>query len=38
LIDSAKKKFGVEVPRSKAYMARKKAFDIVIGDQRAQYT
>nr|XP_051222305.1 uncharacterized protein LOC127340602 [Lolium perenne] len=30
--------FGVEVPRSKAYRARKKAFDVVMGDQKAQYT
>ncbi|CAM0877694.1 unnamed protein product [Alopecurus aequalis] len=37
LIDNAKQKFGVEVPRSKAYRARKKAFDVVIGDQKKQY-
>jgi hypothetical protein len=28
----------VEVPRSKAYRARKKAFDVVMGDQKKQYT
>jgi hypothetical protein len=38
LIDNAKQKFGVEVPRSKAYRARKKAFDVVMGDQKKQYT
>jgi hypothetical protein len=38
LIDNAKQRFGVEVPRSKAYRARKKAFDTVMGDQKKQYT
>jgi hypothetical protein len=38
LIDNAKQKYGVEVPRSKAYKARKKAFDVVMGDQKKQYT
>ncbi|KAM0829400.1 hypothetical protein ACQ4PT_066876 [Festuca glaucescens] len=38
LIDNAKLRFGVEVPRSKAYRARRKAFDLVMGDQKAQYT
>ena len=28
----------INVPRSKAYRARKKAFDAVLGDQQAQYT
>ena len=37
LIENVKQTFGVEVPRSKAYKARKKAFDTVIRDQRAQY-
>ena len=37
IIDNVKQTFGVEVPRSKAYRARKKAFDTVIGDKRAQY-
>jgi hypothetical protein len=38
IIENTKLKFGVEVPRSKAYRARKKAFDVVMGDQKAQYT
>ena len=38
LMEQAKLKFGVEVPKSKAYRARKKAFDVVIGDQKKQYT
>ena len=38
LIENVNQSFGVKVPRSKAYRARKKAFDTVIGDQRAQYT
>ncbi|KAK1646972.1 hypothetical protein QYE76_064777 [Lolium multiflorum] len=38
LIDNAKQKWGVPVPRSKAYRARKKAFAVVMGDQKAQYT
>ena len=38
LIDHAKQKFGVEVPKSKAYRARRKAFNKVIGDQKKQYT
>ena len=38
LMDNAKIKFGVHVPRSKAYRARRKAFDVVIGDQMTQYT
>ena len=38
LIDNATHKFGIIVPRSKAYRARKKAFDIDIGDQKKQYT
>ena len=38
LIDNAKQKFGVVVPKSKAYRARKKAFDVVMGDQKKQYT
>ena len=38
LLDNAKQKFGVEVPRSKAYRARKQAFAAVIGDQQKQYT
>ncbi|CAM0944733.1 unnamed protein product [Alopecurus aequalis] len=37
LIDNAKLKFGVEVPRSKAYRARKKDFSAVIGDRKKQY-
>jgi hypothetical protein len=38
LIDNAKQKWGVPVPKSKAYRARKKAFAVVMGDQKAQYT
>ena len=38
LIENAKLNYGVEVPRSKAYRARKKALEVVIGDQKAQYT
>ena len=38
LMEQAKLKFGVEVPKSKTYRARKKAFDVVIGDQKKQYT
>ena len=38
LIDNAKQNFGIEVPRSKAYRARKQAFAAVIGDQEKQYT
>ena len=38
LIDNAKQKYGVVVPRSKAYRARQKAFSVVIGDQKKQYT
>lgn len=38
LIDNAKQKYGVEVPKSKAYRARKQAFAAVMGDQKAQYT
>jgi hypothetical protein len=38
LIDNAKHKHGIEVPRSKAYRARKKALQVVVGDERAQYT
>jgi hypothetical protein len=38
LIENAKHKHGIEVPRSKAYRARKKALQVVGGDQRAQYT
>ena len=38
LIENVKQDYGVEVPRSKAYKARQKAFSAVIGDQKAQYT
>jgi hypothetical protein len=38
LIDNAKHKWGIEIPKSKAYRARMKAFQVVMGDQRAQYT
>ena len=38
LIQNAKLKFGVAVPKSKAYRARQKAFTAVIGDQKKQYT
>jgi hypothetical protein len=38
LINHAKQNFGVEVPRTKAYTTSKKAFDLVIGDQKAKYT
>ncbi|CAM0945121.1 unnamed protein product [Alopecurus aequalis] len=38
LIENAKKRYGVEVSRSIAYRARRKAFDAVVGDQEAQYT
>jgi hypothetical protein len=38
LIQNAKLKYGVSVPKSKAYRARKKAFSTVIGDQKKQYT
>jgi hypothetical protein len=38
LIDNAKLKHGIEVPKSKAYRARKKALQVVLGDQKAQYT
>jgi hypothetical protein len=31
---NSKQKFGVEVPRSKAYKARRKAFEVVKGDQK----
>ena len=37
LIDNAKLKYGVEVPRIKAYRARMKAY-VVIGDQKSQCT
>ena len=38
LIENTKIHYGVEVPRSKAYRARRKAFATVIGDHEAQYT
>ena len=38
LIANARQQFGVDVPRSKAYRARRKAFGAVIGDHEAQYT
>ncbi|KAM0916913.1 hypothetical protein ACQ4PT_009918 [Festuca glaucescens] len=38
LIDNAKQKWGVQIPKSKAYRARKTAFSVVMGDQKAQYT
>ena len=38
LIEKATINYGVEVSRSKAYRARRKAFDVVIGDQEVQYT
>ena len=38
LIENIKLKWGVEVPRSKAYRAKTKPFQVVISDQRAQYT
>ncbi|KAK1650008.1 hypothetical protein QYE76_067813 [Lolium multiflorum] len=38
LIVNAKQKWGVPVPKSKAYRVRKKAFAVVMGDQKAQYT
>ena len=37
MIENTKMSFGVEVPRSKAYRARTKAFTVVIGDHVAQY-
>ncbi|KAM0904206.1 hypothetical protein ACQ4PT_018170 [Festuca glaucescens] len=38
LIDNAKQKWGVQIPKSKSYRARKIAFSVVMGDQKAQYT
>jgi hypothetical protein len=38
LIQNTKLKHGVSVPRSKAYRARHKAFAVVVGDQKKQYT
>ncbi|KAM0849442.1 hypothetical protein ACQ4PT_053734 [Festuca glaucescens] len=38
LIDNANQKWGVPIPKSKSYRARKIAFSIVMGDQKAQYT
>jgi len=38
LIENAKLKYGVELPRSKAYRARMKAYSAVIGHQKKQYT
>ncbi|KAM0886615.1 hypothetical protein ACQ4PT_029578 [Festuca glaucescens] len=37
LIDNANQKWGVPIPKSKAYRARKIAFSVVMGDQKAQY-
>ena len=37
LIEQAKQKYGVVVPRSKAYRARTKALNIVLGDHETQY-
>jgi hypothetical protein len=34
LIDNANIKFGIEVPRSKSYRARLKAFQVVMGDHK----
>ncbi|KAM0857193.1 hypothetical protein ACQ4PT_048645 [Festuca glaucescens] len=38
LIDNAKQKWGEPIPKRKAYRARKIAFSVVMGDQKAQYT
>jgi hypothetical protein len=37
VMDNAKEKFGVEVPKNMAYRARKKALKTVIGDDLKQY-
>jgi hypothetical protein len=38
LIENAKQKHGVEVAKSKAYRARLKALQVMLGDHKAQYT
>jgi hypothetical protein len=38
LIENVKQKHGVEVAKSKAYRARLKALQVVLGDHKAQYT
>jgi hypothetical protein len=38
LIENSKQKYGVEVVKSKAYRARLKALQVVLGDHKAQYT
>lgn len=38
IVESTKVKYGVEVPKSKAYRARKKVVKVVQGDHKAQYT
>ncbi|XP_045088290.1 uncharacterized protein [Aegilops tauschii subsp. strangulata] len=37
IVDKAKRQFGLEIPRMMAWRAKKKAKEIVLGDQKKQY-